>query len=148
MYKRIVLAYDGSKAGQAALLDCREIADLVGAELFIVAVIPPPMEFAGGEVGIYDSVAEESDRRQYREILDEGLKRLAQSGRSANGEVLMGDAVDEITRHATKVGADLIVVGHRHVDGWAARWWRGSVSKSLVEHAGCSVLVVVSREPG
>jgi nucleotide-binding universal stress UspA family protein len=148
MYKRILLAYDGSKPGQAALLDCREIAALMGAELFVVAVIPPPMEFAGGEVGIYDSGAEESDRKQYRDILDEGLKRLADAGRSATGEVVMGDAVDEIAKHAAKVRADLIVVGHRHVDGWAARWWRGSVSKSLVEHAGCSVLVVVSREPG
>jgi len=26
MYKRIVLAYDGSEAGQKALLDCSEIA--------------------------------------------------------------------------------------------------------------------------
>jgi len=61
------------------------------------------------------------------------------------GEVLVGDAVDEIARHAKDIGADLIVVGHKHLDSWAARWWRGSLSKSLIEHAPCSVLVVITR---
>ena len=28
MYKRILLAYDGSQTGQQALLDCRDIANL------------------------------------------------------------------------------------------------------------------------
>jgi nucleotide-binding universal stress UspA family protein len=39
----------------------------------------------------------------------------------------------------------VIVVGHKHLDSWAARWWRGSLSKSLIEHAPCSVLVVITR---
>jgi len=61
------------------------------------------------------------------------------------GEVVTGDAVDEITRYAKEVQADLIMVGHKHLDSWAARWWRGSVSKTLIEHAPCSVLVVITR---
>jgi nucleotide-binding universal stress UspA family protein len=59
--------------------------------------------------------------------------------------VLVGDAVDEIARHAAKIPADLIVVGHKHLGSWAARWWRGSVSKALIEHAPCSVLVVITQ---
>ncbi len=146
MYKRIVLAYDGSQSGGRALLDCREIAQLMDAELFVIAVVPPPLEFAGGEVGIYDSGQEERDRRQYQDILDEGLRRLAETGRAAKGEVLVGDAVDQIARYAAQVAADLVVVGHHRARNWAARWWRGSVSRSLVEHAPCSVLVVLMRE--
>ena len=38
MYKRILLAYDGTEAGQKALLDCRETAQLQGSERFLVAV--------------------------------------------------------------------------------------------------------------
>ena len=45
----------------------------------------------------------------------------------------------------TGIKADLIVVGHRHLDSWAARWWRGSISKTLIEHAPCSVLVAITR---
>jgi nucleotide-binding universal stress UspA family protein len=41
------------------------------------------------------------------------------------------------------MAADLIVVGHKHLNSWAARWWRGSISGALIEHAPCSVLVVI-----
>ena len=46
---------------------------------------------------------------------------------------------------ARKISADLIVVGHRHLDSWTARWWRGSISKALIEHAPCSVLVAITQ---
>jgi nucleotide-binding universal stress UspA family protein len=47
---------------------------------------------------------------------------------------------------AKSVNADLIVLGHKHLDSWAARWWRGaSVSQSLIEIAPCSVLIVIGR---
>ena len=145
MYKRILLAYDGSETGQKALLDCREVASWTKSELYLVAVMPPPAAFIGGEGGLYDAEREKEEEEAYREILADGLKRLTDSGHSPLGEVLVGDAVDEISTHAKKIAADLIVVGHKHLEGWARRWWRGSVSKSLIEHAPCSVLVVITR---
>ena len=69
---------------------------------------------------------------------------LAKAGRGGFS-VLVGDTVDEITKHARKISADLIVVGHRHLDSWAARWWRGSISGALIEHSPCSVLVVITN---
>ncbi|HXZ49165.1 MAG TPA: universal stress protein [Usitatibacter sp.] len=145
MYKRILLAYDGSKPGQKALLDCDELAQWSKAELFLVAVMPPPAALIGGEGFVYDSRGEEEERKRYEAILGEGLHRLTESGHKVRGEVVMGDAVDEITRYAREVDAELIVVGHKHLDSWAARWWRGSVSKTLIEHSPCSVLVVITR---
>ena len=59
--------------------------------------------------------------------------------------MLVGDPVDEIAKCAKRIAADLIVVGHRHLEGWAVRWWRGSVSKALIEHAPCNVLVVITH---
>jgi nucleotide-binding universal stress UspA family protein len=105
--------------------------------------MPSPATFIGAEGGVYDAGSEERDRQQYQGILDEGIRRLAEAGHKANGEVLVGDAVDEIARCASRISADLIVVGHRHLEGWAARWWRGSVSKALIEQAPCSVLVAI-----
>jgi nucleotide-binding universal stress UspA family protein len=145
MYKRILLAYDGSEAGQRALLDGRDMAGWGQPELHLVAVMPPPAAFIGGEGGIYDPEREKEEELRYKGILEDGLRRLTESGRAARGEVLVGDAVDEIVRHARTIGADLIVVGHKHLDSWAARWWRGSLSKTLIEHAPCSVLVVITR---
>jgi nucleotide-binding universal stress UspA family protein len=40
MYKRILLAYDGSPSGQKALLDCQDLAQWSQAELALVAVLP------------------------------------------------------------------------------------------------------------
>ena len=145
MYKRIVLAYDGSTPGQQALLDGDEIAQWSRSELFLVAVMPPPAALIGGEGFVYDARGEEEERKRYEAILGEGLRKLSKSGHRARGEVVVGDAVDEITRYAREVDADLILVGHKHLDTWAARWWRGSVSKTLIEHAPCSVLVVITR---
>ncbi len=145
MYKRILLGYDGSESGQQALLDSREIAQWSQAELVLVAVMLPPMTALGPEGGLYDEALEQAERGRFQAILDSGVQRLAQAGLQARGEVVSGDPVQELARAAGRLQADLIVVGHKHLDGWAARWWRGSVSKSLIEHAPCSVLVVITR---
>ena len=144
MYKRILLAYDGSDAGQKALLDCQDLAQWSGSQLSLIAVMPSAMSFVGLEGGVYDIELEEREKKKYRAVLDEGLRRLSEAGYSSKGELVAGEAIDEITRYARKMEADLIVVGHKHLDGWAARWWRGSISGALIEHAPCSVLVVIT----
>ena len=145
MYKRILLAYDGSETGQKALLDCRDIAQWGKSELFLVAVMPTvatPMALDGG---LYDARADTELQAGYRMVLDDGLRRLAEAGHRVHGELLTGDSVRAITDYARKIDADLIVVGHKHLEGWAARWWRGATSPALIEHAPCSVLVVITR---
>ncbi len=145
MYKRILLAYDGSAPGQQALLDCHEIAQWSHSELTLIAVMPLALTVIGPESGVYDESLQADEKQRYQAILDAGVRKLADAGLTARGEVLTGDAVTEIAACASRVEADLIVVGHKHLDGWAARWWRGSVSKALIEHAPCSVLVVITH---
>lgn len=145
MYKRILLGYDGSESGQQALLGSREIAQWSQAELVLVAVMPLPITALGPEGGVYDETLEREERARYQAILDAGVQRLAQAGLSARGEVLKGDPVQELAQAAARLQADLIVVGHKHLDSWTARWWRSSVSKALIEHAPCSVLVVITH---
>jgi nucleotide-binding universal stress UspA family protein len=144
MYKRILLAYDGSESGQKALLDGLDIAQWSHADLHLIAVMPPTTPIIAAEGGIYDSELEDQMKKKYQGILEDGLRRLANSGYPAKGEVLVGDSVEVIIGQARKIGADLIVVGHKHLDSWAARWWRGSRSPALIEHSHCSVLVVIT----
>jgi nucleotide-binding universal stress UspA family protein len=146
MYKRILLAYDGSLSGQKALLDCQDLAQWAQSELKLVAVMPLNMDVMGMGVGVYDPYLMERDKATMQGVLDEGIARLAAAGHTATGEVLVGETVDEITKYARKMSADLIVVGHKHLDSWAARWWRGSISKALIEHAPCSVLVAITQK--
>ncbi len=144
MYKRILLAYDGSESGQKALLDCGALVQWSRATLTLVAVMPHHIDFIGAEGGFYDPKLTEREKLNYQAILQKGLQDLSQAGHSADGEVLTGDTITEITGYARKINADLIVVGHKHLDGWAARWWRGSSSSALIEHAHCSVHVAIT----
>ncbi len=145
MYKNIVLAYDGSDTGQKALLDCKEVAQWSHAQLALVAVMPSSINMVAMEGNFYNPEMEQRETARFEGILADGLRRLADAGFTARGELLKGESVDEITAYARKVGADLIVVGHKHLDSWAARWWRGAMSGALIEHAPCSVLCVITR---
>jgi nucleotide-binding universal stress UspA family protein len=143
VYKRILLAYDGSEAGQKALLDCQEIGQWSDASLSLIAVMPSPVPAFTAETFVYDAQADAADRASYQSVLDSGVSRLRDAGLKVQGEVVTGNSVDEIVRVAKAIDADLIVVGHKHLDSLAKRWWRGSVSKALIEYAPCSVLVVI-----
>jgi len=145
MYKRVLLAYDGSESGQQALLDCRDIVQWSKAELFLIAVMPTPATPMASDGWVFGTEVEPAERERYQAVLDSGLRRLAEAGLKAQGELVTGSSVDAIVHSAERLKADLIVVGHRHLDSWAERWWRGSVSKAMIEHAPCSVLVVITR---
>lgn len=145
MYKTIVLAYDGSESGQRALLDCQEIGQWSQAQLHLVAAMPAPAALIAGEAWAYSPTSDSDEKAHYQSVLDLGVNRLRQAGLEVQGEVVTGNSIDEIVRVANRVRAELIVVGHKHREGWAARWWSGSVSKSLIEFAPCSVLIVIAR---
>ena len=144
MYKQILLAYDGSQAGQKALLDCQDIVQWSGAALTLVAVMPKEIVFGVAEGGFYDPEIHAREKRSYRSVLEQGLLTMTDAGFKVSGEVLAGDSVHEICSFARKISADLIVVGHKHQKSWVARWWGGSGSSALVEQAPCSVLMVIT----
>ncbi len=143
MYKRIILAYDGSASGRQALLECGDVANLMRAEIKLLAVIPLLPPFYSGE-GFIPMEPVDVDKLAYQEVLDEGIKTLEQRGFHCQGQLNFGEPADEIVRAAQEWSADLIVIGHTRAKSWAERWWRGSVSKSLVEISYCSVLVAIT----
>ena len=144
MYRKIVLAYDGSEAGQKALLDSQDIGQWSQSEIVLVAVIPNPVTSIAAEMWAYSPAADEAERQHIEGVLGAGVQRLKDAGLPARGVALTGVAVDEIVKLAADERADLIVVGHKHRSSWAERWWRGSVSQALIEEAPCSVLVVIT----
>lgn len=142
MYKRILLAFDGSESGGQALLECGDVANLMKAELKLLAVTPSMPPVYVGE-GFIPTDTLDSEKERFRAILDEGLATLRERGFSAQGQLSFGEPVDEIARAAREWHADLIVIGHRKAGSWAERWWRGSVTRTLIEIAPCSVLVAI-----
>ena len=143
-YRKILLAYNGSQEDKRALLETADLASFLQAEahLLSVATMPPSLFLTEGFVP--EELLEEEKKRT-QTVLDEGIRNLRERGFTANGHLAVGEPVEEICRLAKSVGADLIVVGHNQKTSFAARWWKGSVGASLLDHAPCSLLVALSR---
>jgi nucleotide-binding universal stress UspA family protein len=139
MFKKILLAYDGSPEYRAALRQGAELAQFCGADVHLLAVITSSsaITIAGG-VDSAELVNEE--QREIQAFLQDGVERLRKRGIKAEGRIGYRDPVDEIEATAREIGADLIVVGHRRRNT-LERWWRKSTSKNLLTVAPCSVLV-------
>ena len=143
-YRKILLAYDGSQEGKRALLEAADLASFLQAEthLLAVATMPPSLFLTEGFVP--EELLEEEKKRS-QAVLDEGIRNLRERGFTAQGHLAVGEPVEEICRLAKSVGADLVVVGHNQKTSFAARWWKGSVGATLLDHAPCSILIALSR---
>ncbi|MBS4049465.1 MAG: universal stress protein [Alphaproteobacteria bacterium] len=143
MYRTILLAYDGTRAGREALDQGGELASLCHARVYLLAVVAHELGVALAEAAVPSDLPE----REYQEVhgvLAVGAEELRRAGLSVETRLSEGNPAEEIGRMAHEVGADLIVVGHREQSA-LARWWGGSVGASLLAHSPCSLLVVVSK---
>ena len=142
MYKRILMAYNGTREGKTALLACTEIAAFERAETHLLAVASMPSSMFLTEGFLPEELIEEEKKRM-QDVLSEGLAALKERGYSVAGHLAVGEPVEEICRVATELKCDLIVVGHKQKHSFAARWWRGSGGATLLDYAPCSVLVAM-----
>ena len=146
MYKRILLAYDGSVEGRTALREGALLARQCGAEVFLLSVLVDPGTFMLTEVALAGaSVQMEND---FMDVLNEGVARLRQLGFDPVAKLVRGEPAKEIGAFAKQIEADLIVVGHRRQNAFD-RWWSGPKGAYLMDYTDCSLLVarnVVSDE--
>lgn len=80
-----------------------------------------------------------------REILRDGIEKLAARGVIATPHLAIGNPVDRIPFFASELKADLIVVGHRRC-GAVRRWWTGNNDGLLMGRVSCAVLVAMDTE--
>ena len=148
MYKKILLAYNGTHEGRIALFECAEVAAFVKAETHLLAVATPAMSmFVEGFEGTVPEHVAAQEQKLMKNVLAEGLAALTQRGYSVTGHLAVGEPVAEICRVASELKCDLIVVGHKQKHSRLARWWRGSFGANLADHAPCSILIAMAS-PG
>lgn len=138
MYRRVLLAYDGSVEGRRALREGARLAQLCGARVCLLAVVQISTGIVVAE-GVHPGIVGDQSE-VYRNILAEGEQHLRQMGFEPETRLTMGDPGPEICAVAREIDADLVVVGHRQ-HGTLARWWSGSVATYLVDHLNRSILV-------
>jgi nucleotide-binding universal stress UspA family protein len=138
MYKRILLAYDGSVEGRTALREGALLARQCGAEVFLLSVLIDPGTFMLTEVALAGaSVQMEND---FMDVLNEGVARLRALGFDPVAKLVRGEPAKEIGTFAKQIEADLIVVGHRRQSAFD-RWWSGPKGAYLMDYTDCSLLV-------
>jgi nucleotide-binding universal stress UspA family protein len=109
MYQKILLAYDGSESGRKALLECGDVANLMHAQIKLLAVIPLMSPVYVGE-GFIPVDPIDDNKQQYQDVLDEGVRTLTQRGFVVEGQLNFGEPAEEIARVAKEWSADLIVI--------------------------------------
>lgn len=146
MFHTVLLAYNGTREGESALLACTEIASFAKMDthlhLLAVATIPSSVFMAEG---YFPEEVLDAQTKHAQDVLNEGTKHLEDMGFSVIGHLAIGEPVDEICRLAADLKADLIVVGHQQNTSFASRWWHGSVGKALLDHAPCSIFIARTR---
>ena len=137
MYRRILLAYDGSIEGRKALREGALLAKRFEATVCLLSVI------GGAGVQMAEGAhagAVSHQLGQLKAIFDEGVARLTSLGLPSIGRLVVGDPAEEIRKFASEARADLIVVGHRR-KSMLERWWSGPSGAYLADQVGCSILI-------
>jgi nucleotide-binding universal stress UspA family protein len=142
LFRKILVATDGSEQVRKAVDSAIEIAKLSDAKLYTVYVV------ALGGYAITPSKDTEWEKAVKEQLIKEGKEAtnyVENTGRVANIEVesiiLEGSPADEIVNFAEKNDIDLIVMG---TQGKSAiqRFLIGSVAENVVRHSAKIVLVV------
>ena len=146
MFRLLLVAVDGSEIGRRALEETLAVARAVQAPVHAVHVVQtgtyPALTLDGFEPpdlarqAILDSLEREGD-----EILAEAERKAAAAGVRMTVHKRRGHPGAEITALAQELGADLTVVGS-HGRGRLDRFFLGSVSSYVVDHAASTVMVV------
>lgn len=141
MYRRMLLAYDGSIEGRTALREGALLAKRCRSEVHLLSVIGAPgvlladSAFAG---------ALGENENQLKSVFEEAVRRLRSMGLKTGGQLVAGDPVTQICKVAREIRADLVVVGHRR-QNLMERWWSGGTKAYLTDQLTCSLLI--SRNP-
>jgi nucleotide-binding universal stress UspA family protein len=104
MYKRILLAYDGSAEGRTALREGALLAQLCGAQVFLLSVVVETGGLMMAEGAYPGASAQVEDA--FTSVLNEGVARLKQLGFDPVAKLVRGDPAAEIGNFASQIEAD------------------------------------------
>jgi nucleotide-binding universal stress UspA family protein len=138
MFKRIVVAVDGSEHSHKAVRYARGLAEKFSSDLWIVHAFPATSDLLG-----YDDHARLVSRRKSagQVILDEAHGLLGETGVKVEEELLEGPEAEAILAVAEVRQIDLIVMGTRGRGSLKGLLF-GSVSHKVATYASCPVMVV------
>lgn len=149
MYKRILVAVDGSKTSDLALAEALKLATEHGSRLRIVHVVDATPLF-GGDSGFVDVVEiEKALIGSGRRILDKAAATAAEAGVQAETRLLEMDqfsqrVADMVAGEAKAWPADLVVIG-THGRRGVSHLFLGSVAEGVARISPAPLLLIRGR---
>jgi nucleotide-binding universal stress UspA family protein len=138
VFKRILVAYDGSDGARTALRRGIELAKALGAELSSISVEEHLPHYAASISEV--KAAKERIDQYFRELTKQARDQAALGGVELDTVVRQGHEVETIVTMAREGGFDLLVVGY-HGHSRIFERTMGSTAQSIVRLAPCPVLV-------
>jgi len=139
MYRKILLAYDGSAGAKKALKTGIQLSQIQQTELWALAVEEKLPRFSA----TIDEVQEEKEfaNRYYGALLEEASRQAREAGMELKILLRAGHAAKTIVEVAREGAFDLVIVGHSGLsEVWAK--FLGTTAEKVSRHAPCSVLIV------
>jgi len=138
MYRKILLAVDGSPQSDKAVDTVRQLATLLDAKIHVVHAYPHTSDLLG-YTDFENLVARRKANGQ--EVLTRARRILSEVEDRVTEDLLEGPEADAILTAARVQGVELVVMGTRGLGGFE-RLLFGSVSRKVAHLAPCPVLLV------
>ncbi|WP_176314759.1 universal stress protein [Burkholderia vietnamiensis] len=145
MYKKIMVAVDGSASSKQALAEALKMAKAGGGNVSIVYVVDKSVLFT--YAGRFDPNALiEEIRTEGTRVLREAEQTVAAAGAQGEGELVETESIGEdvaerLQRYVKDHGIELAVVGTHGRRGFR-RMLLGSVAERFLRGSNCPVLLI------
>ncbi len=145
MWKKILVAVDGSKPSLHALDVAAEMAAQDNAELTILSIVPPLPPMVMGDMPHYAPQFTSDLTESYENMVGAKAKEVKDKHNGLNVVpiVMTGSPARKIIEASRARGVDLIVLGNRGTSGLLS-WVLGSVSRQVTD--ACTVPVLVIKD--
>lgn len=142
MFKKILVALDGSQKSEKALDFALDLAEKYSAEILLFSTVPPISSIISAVYPGSDKYYAASKAR-HEQVLEDALKKAKKLQPNLNilKKLIEGRPADKIINTAKLEKYDLIIMGDRGLGG-IKEFFLGSVSDRVADTATCPVLIV------
>jgi nucleotide-binding universal stress UspA family protein len=141
MPKIILVGVDGSESSRKAATVAAELASSTGATLHVLTAVDPRSQGGQPEPGRPPGDVRSLTPGEAAEAIAGDVARsLGSVVPQVESSPIHGKPADALVEEAKRLGADLIVVGNRRVQGIGRLL--GSVAADVAQHAPCDVYIV------
>ncbi len=138
MFKKILVATDGSERAINACREAGRIAKALGSRITIIHIVYVPQLYRGDVgPGILEALTDDG-----KKILKESKKAADASGVDTEARLVReGNPADVIVRESEQGGYDLVILGNSGL-GRTGSLGLGSVTGRVAQEIQCSLLIV------